>query len=264
MDVASGFDHKYTNTFYILPHLDLNEFPDLGKPVRDKDAKTFGCFCFQSDPLSTYNVLPKRGFVPGERCQFTVELNNDSEIGIDEVSLKLTEYTTFYVREPTRRTKEHKRILWSKEFECPRGINKLVMALQNKVFSTELYFDPSDKFKVFQGCGIMDADYRIKSEARVYGCRTNLENRTAIIIGTVPIHAENSEHNNVPLAPMMPSAPLPDSPTAPLDVIEEQPLPSYNEVAFKPPIVLPPRGGNNFGWVVSPNAEQSNKDETRK
>lgn len=74
MDVPWGFDTKETQSFYVVPHLDLNEFPYLREPARVDASKTFGCCCWESDPLKIVNVLPQKGFIPGERVPFTLEV----------------------------------------------------------------------------------------------------------------------------------------------------------------------------------------------
>jgi len=249
MEIPWGFDAKETYTFDVLPHMDLNEFPELLNPVKAEAAKTFGCCCWESDPLQVFNVLPKRGYAPGEPVLCSLEMKNNSDVKISSAEVALYEKVSYIARTPHSKTRTDKRRLWAHVFS-----EEAVLPLQNKIFSTQFILDPAMGLKTFGSCGIITVEYYIKSDAIVSGCHSNLDNHTTITIGTIPfINMPNNMLPHVPLAPMidmpiMPSAPA-DLASMPPGIVCEQPLPSYNDA------VLKPSGGLSIGWAVRPTEE---------
>lgn len=256
MDVPWGFDNKETVSFNLRPRVNLNEFPQLREPIRSQAHKTFGCCCWESDPLRIYNILPQGAFVPGDRVQYTLELNNDSDVSIDSATVKLVENITYHAYSPSSRTREDGRTLWQHEFS---GHTQLVAAMQNKVFTCDLHFNPSWNFNFFDGCDIITVEYYIKATARVSGCHTNLDNHTTIRMGTVPLaYGGTQPAITAPLAPMpmpFPSAPVDNASAPPAEPISEQPLPSYNDTVLKPP------QATGIGWSGASNMETRKKDK---
>lgn len=258
MNIPWDFDETERTTFYIIPRYDLNEFPHLQEPVREASRKTFGCCCWESDPLHIYNILPRSGFVPGDRVPYSLEFNNDSDVSIDGATVKLVEKIVYHAHSPRSDTRHHERTLWRHEFS---GNNRnFVAAMQNKVYSTDIYFDPSWNFKFFNGCGIITVEYYLKSEAHTSGCHTNLSNYTWVTMGTIPFRSNASMLT--PLAPIMPypSAPtdLPTAPPAePVGPVTEQPLPSYSDTQSKPVLLMPQAPG--IGWAGVSNLETRKK-----
>lgn len=198
MDVTWGFDNKERLTFYIIPRFDLNEFPLLQEPVRVAAGKSFGFCCCESNPLHIYNILPCSGFVPGDNIQYSLEMNNRSNVTINRVTVKLVERIVYHAYCPWHDTRVEDRTLWRHEF----SINNR----QNKVYSTNIHFNPGWNFHFFIGCGIITVEYYIKSKARTSGCHTNLSNCTRIIIGTVPFRNfdPSSAPSNIPTLPAEP------------------------------------------------------------
>lgn len=230
MDIPWDFDEKERISFNIIPHCDLNEFPRLREPVRAKAYKTFGCCCWESDPLRIYNVLPRSGFAPGDRVQYSLEMDNSSDVAIDRARVRLVEKIIFHADSSRSRTRQKKRTFWAHEFSGQ-------FTLHNQVFSTDLYFHPSWDLHYFTGCRIITVEYYIESKAETLGWHSNLNNITTIKLGTVSL--ENYADDLLSMAPMMLLPPLNsiDLPSAPpVEPITEQPLPSYNETLSKPPV----------------------------
>lgn len=243
MDMPAGFAEKEILFFYLNPRCDLNEFPHLRGPVRAAAKKTFGCCCWKSDPLHIYNVLPCRGYVPGDHVEYSLEMNNDSNVPIKGAKVKLVEKIVFHALSPSggiSQIRNNFRTLWRHEFS---GDNRqLVAAMQNKIFSAHLHFDPSWNFRFFDTCGIITVEHYFMSVAQTSGCHTNLSNYTTIKMGIIPFGGCGA----IPMAPTMllPSAPA-DFPSAPPAPITEQPLPSYNDTQFKPTNFIQATG---IGW----------------
>lgn len=205
MDIPWAFAKKERANFYVNPRIDLNEYPHLRGPVRAAAGKTFGFCCWGSKPLHIYNVLPRGGYVPGDRIQYSLELNNDSNISINGATVILVEKTEYHAFRGTTlrslhsrhyddyedyeycqrsKTRENCRTLWRHEFSGNR--HQLVAAMQKKVLTTDLHFAPFWNFRFFGGCNIITVRYYLISEARTSGFHTNLTNCTYIYMGTIP------------------------------------------------------------------------------
>uniref|UniRef100_A0A336LUC5 CSON004664 protein n=1 Tax=Culicoides sonorensis TaxID=179676 RepID=A0A336LUC5_CULSO len=247
-DIAWGFDKDYTAPFSVSSKLDLNEFPELREPVKQIKEKIFGCCCCESDPMQMINLLPKKGFVPGDVIPITIEIDNNSDVRIDFIKVKLKEHTNFITHSPRTDTRSDSRTLNEHFFHTA------VAPFQKKIFETTFYLDPSIDYKLFNGCAIIYTEYFIKSEAESSGCHTNPENSTNITIGTIPFinNTMTNGSNNVVPVMMMPSAPAIFNPTAPPGgVIVEQPLPSYHEItANAPSPFMSPSTSGGIGWNV--------------
>lgn len=200
IDVPWSFAKKQKAQFFVYPHLDLNEFQYLRHPVRDPAYETYGFCCWKQKPLYVFNVLPRGGFVPGERVRFTLELSNQSEVSIYRATVKLIErivyrgtcdYSRHYTDRhhtytdtfPHSRTRGEERKLWQCEFNTS---STLVAGMQDKVCSIDLYFDPAWNFHCFNGTSIMTVQYYFKSEACIRGLHSNLTHITCITMGTIP------------------------------------------------------------------------------
>lgn len=246
-DISWGFDKDSTTTFYIRSGLDLNEFSHLKDPVKEIEQKIFGCCCCESDPMQLVNVLPKSGYVPGETIPVTIEIDNNSDVRIDFVRVKLKENLTFITRSPRTDTKHETTTINEHFFQTA------VAPFQKKLFQTTFYLDPSYDWKLYNGCGIISCEYYLKSEAEASGCHSNPSNSTKITVGTIPFAEVMTNVSGYPLAPLItaPTAPAIFNPTAPTNgVIIEQPLPSYHEVTPRGPSPIPPYPGasGGVGW----------------
>lgn len=223
IDVPWYFDKKETAPFFLRPQFNLNEFQHLREPVHAEAKKTFGCLWWESEPLHIYNILPRSGYVPGDRVLFTLEFSNESDVSIQSATVELVEKIVYYAQNPHPKSREVCRTLWKHVFtglESPQ----LVAALQKNIFSANLHFDPAWGFLCLAGCGIITVEYYIRSEAHISGCHINLTNHTSVTMGTVPF-----ENNVVPLPHILISAPVCDTEPSTAKPILVQPLPSYND-----------------------------------
>ncbi|XP_063700379.1 arrestin domain-containing protein 2-like [Culicoides brevitarsis] len=232
-DISWGFDKDSSSTFYVTSRLDLNEFPHLLEPVKDVREKTFGCCCCKTDPMQLINILPRAGFVLGEFIPVTIQIVNNSDVRIEGVRVKFKEEITFITRSPRTDTRSSTKTLNEHFFETP------IAPYQNKIFQTEFFLDPEHDFKLFNGCGIINSEYYIISEAEASGCHSNPTQSTKITIGTIPFNVLQTNGNGIFNA------------TAPVDapVVVEQPLPTYQEAA-RAPSPLPGASGG-IGWNVA-------------
>lgn len=229
--VPWGFDKNETTRFYVTSKVDLNQLSYLREPVRQAKEKIFGCCCCESDPMQLINILPRGGFVPGESIPVSIEVDNNSDVRIDFVRVKLREDLGFFTRSPSSQKRSESVTINEHIFRTK------VDPFQKKLFQVDFYLNPNREWKIFNGCGIITCEYFLKSEAEASGCHKNPDNTTKVIIGTIPFE-DSSNVTEIPTAPMVFDA------TAPEDVaITEQPLPSYNDV-------VAPGPSDGIGWNV--------------
>jgi len=184
IDVPWEFDKNEVVTFFLSPRFDLNEFQHLREPVRSEAKKTFGFFCCESEPFYIFNILPRSGFVPGDRVLFTLELSNENDVSIQGATVELIEKIVYHAQNSHSKTRKVCRTLWKHVFSGFE--NQLEASLKNKFFSTNLYFDPAWEFCILTECRIITVKYYIRSEVRFSGCHLNLSNQTSITMGTIP------------------------------------------------------------------------------
>lgn len=144
-----------------------------------------------------------------------VEVHNNSGVSIDWVSIRLKERLTFVTNSPfvNKKTETNK----LNNYRFPSS----VPPYQKRLLKYHLLLDPNYDWKIFPLCRFIKCDYFIETEAESSGCHTNLENSTIVIIGTEPL-------KNVPNEASALTS-IPSSPSASLDIVWKQPLPSYYE-----------------------------------
>lgn len=250
IDIKWGFDDKFVECFYVAPKFNLNEHRYLQAAQDDQEDKTFGCCCWQSEPLKLVTKLPRQGYVPGESIKFQVEVNNESDVDIDSMEVKLKEKITYFTHTPSQKSRTTDRELWRNDWIQDRAV---VHKLQKKMFDVEIFLNPTLEFKVFNNCSIIVAEYFLKVNAIPGGCHSRLSNITGITIGTIPFDEFPLPNDFVPLAPYgpVPSAPADLASAPPGGIVFEQPLPNYHDAVYNPqkPSITN-KDNNAIGWAI--------------
>lgn len=226
---AKPDDLILANYFKVAPKFDLNAIPNLKEPVRDEQQKTFGCCCFESDPLSLTTFLPSQGFVPGERFRLFLQISNDSDVKIRSTHIKLKEIVTFHAQRPAVKCRTRSRVLWAHSFQ---GVGLLVMPCQKKLIELEVFLDSNYGFKILTGCDLISCEYLIKTELVPSKFYKSLISQIRIIVGTVPFQETDQTSSTLSIPIILLSGP--DETTSNEDVvITEQPLPTYSSIVGK-------------------------------
>lgn len=61
----------------------------MQKPKKEEKEKFYCCCCCESGPMTLVLCIPYTGFVPGQIIPLTIELDNNSNVAIEEVKIKL-------------------------------------------------------------------------------------------------------------------------------------------------------------------------------
>lgn len=83
------FNQKFKRRFTVLKHLDLNQFPDLQRPLKVDDKKDFTWSMFTKGPINLSAAIPLGGFVPGQALPFTIFVDNPSKVDVTSIEIKL-------------------------------------------------------------------------------------------------------------------------------------------------------------------------------
>ncbi|GLH08780.1 Uncharacterized protein GBIM_13956, partial [Gryllus bimaculatus] len=69
-------NHEVKVAYTVLSVLDLNNITNLQEPRTASDEQTLCCWCCRSGPVSLAAALPFTGYVPGQRAQVQLEVDN--------------------------------------------------------------------------------------------------------------------------------------------------------------------------------------------
>lgn len=126
-----------------------------------EDSKTFCCLCCGSPPLSVNVSLPVRGYVPGQKIQMKVDVENQSGKEIEVVKLKLQKVINYTASTPRPETK----VVESTVAEVSKG-----PVGGNETTSYEQTLDvPPLPPSNLRNCKIIDVSYKLNVEACVSG-----------------------------------------------------------------------------------------------
>lgn len=184
LKVQSQPDHEaYRFHFTVGPVVDLANIVELSNPLMNSDLKTFGFGCMPGKALTATVKMPAAGFAPGETTLVFVDVNNETNIRIVDVRIRLIEVLTYYMGKGERNI-NRERILCTHNLPLDNG--SIRPGEQQEVF-TELYFDPHFYFKFFTDINFLIlAQYFIECEVVPTKYHSKLHFRTPIAIGTIP------------------------------------------------------------------------------
>ncbi|XP_059470670.1 arrestin domain-containing protein 17-like isoform X2 [Neocloeon triangulifer] len=171
-------DYKTKEPFYVICPLDLNSFPQLPAPVTREWTKKFWCLCCTSGHVNVILTVPVGGAVPGETLLPTLDVENNSRVSLDGVSLKLIKSVTYHARAGS----------------CTKNIQISVGQLylgpleagQSRTYERVALPIPSLPPSYLLHCKLIDLDYFVEASFRPAGLRRNFEVQAPLVIGTIP------------------------------------------------------------------------------
>ncbi|KFB40717.1 AGAP001894-PA-like protein [Anopheles sinensis] len=181
LDRPWKFDQDIKMAFTVISPVDLNLNPRVKEPFKLELEKTFCCFCCASGPLSLIVHIPVTGFVSGQTVPVTVECDNASNVGVDQITLSLRKLLAFHVHTPRRETKRKKEVVTSISMGP-------IQAGNSQTWQQNIQIPPLPPSNLVN-CGIIDVDYDIKVVAEVSGMHANLDGNIPIVLGTVPLES---------------------------------------------------------------------------
>ncbi|RZF46314.1 hypothetical protein LSTR_LSTR010169 [Laodelphax striatellus] len=195
-------DQHATAIFTVVTPVDLNYNVKAKEPVKMEVEKSFCCCWCQSGPLQLVLAMPYSGFVPGQSMPLTLEVDNASNVRVDNVVVKLEKVLNWKARDPQTKTRTDHVELSKLALEGiePNGSKSW----------TQLMPIPNLPPVNLDQSTIISCTYTLTAVAEVSGCHSNLSVEVPVFLGTVPIYQP-------PLAAAAGGdAPQPSAPEAPI------------------------------------------------
>ncbi|KRT85285.1 hypothetical protein AMK59_168, partial [Oryctes borbonicus] len=139
--------------FTVVSPYDLNRFPNLLSPAKVQAEKYFCCCCCKSGPLAAILMVPKTGYVCGERIPIIVEIDNASTTSISEVTIKFQQHTTFHSHYPNRSVKREVKVFEKMKLGAVSGKD-------SKTWNQMLQIPPLPPSSLGY-CSIIESEYQL-------------------------------------------------------------------------------------------------------
>ncbi|XP_020282949.1 arrestin domain-containing protein 17 [Pseudomyrmex gracilis] len=191
LDRPWKFDQDVKSPFTVILPFDLNQEPRAAESVQEEMNKTFWCLCCATPSLTVNFSLPVRGYVPGQSMPIKINVQNLSNIVVNNIKLILCKIVTFHATTPRTDTRTEEIVV--------REVSKGPFENGETNYEQQLDIPPVPPSNL-TNCHIIDLEYNLKVEACVEGWyHRNLSAKTPIFVGTIPLAVYHA-----------PSAPPPD------------------------------------------------------
>ncbi|KAI5698365.1 hypothetical protein M8J76_014715 [Diaphorina citri] len=179
LDRPWKFDKTAEAMFSVVTPYDLNTDMRAKEPINQNVSKTFRFLWRQSGPLTLSVSAPFSGFVPGQTIPISIDVENGSNIAVDDVVIKLTKYMTWKVTEPDSSEKNDKSDLVSEQ-------------LGGVVINSDEHWNHQLVVPVFpyvnlNNCHIILQEFKLSVTAKVSGVHKDLVVKVPIVMGSIPI-----------------------------------------------------------------------------
>lgn len=180
-------DRPWTNnkefrlSFSVIKPEDLNTNPSLAIPTKSEIIRHFYCCCFKSKPFFMSASVPFSGFVPGQKLDLTIFMNNQSNVDVEGTKLSLERNTQYISQNPRKKIRSE--LLTVKEVYGPGMIK-----CGSGEIKISLVIPPLSPTNV-NYCRVITTCYQLRVMAKVSGAHKNPHLNIPIKIGTKPLLA---------------------------------------------------------------------------
>ncbi|XP_059483165.1 arrestin domain-containing protein 17-like [Neocloeon triangulifer] len=232
VDKPCARDHESKTLFTIICPLDLNRFPHLSIQADASDVKKFWGLFRRSKPTTVILRLPESGIVPGQLINPNIDIENNSDVRINQVKLSLVMNSVFTAMGVKKMDK--KVIL-----ESHLGA---VEPKQSRTWFRGIFIQvPAVPPSGLSNCTLIDVSYKLKLVAEPERPHLNINVSLPLTVGTIPFQSHfgsfNAANNGIipPVGwnnpePSAPSDSMPEPPeSTDASYYSSMPPPSYEE-----------------------------------
>ncbi|CAH1778275.1 unnamed protein product [Owenia fusiformis] len=185
VEIPWHFNQKTTRAFSVVGSLDLNNEPDLLKPIQVESDKEMKFLFFKQGSISATFSLNRRGYVAGEVVQINAAITNNSSRKIKHTRVDFHQQIAYHAtwsglaagRQKTQWSSHH--LAFIKKGE--------VNAHSTQIWENELIQIPALPPSRLGSCDFIDINYILTLKIRPAGSSTSLQIPIEIVIGTVPL-----------------------------------------------------------------------------
>ncbi|KAK5638900.1 hypothetical protein RI129_013195 [Pyrocoelia pectoralis] len=186
------FDIESVAVFNVMSPLDLNSIPRITEPVElSVDKVLCSCWCNNNDALTFTFTLPTTGYVPGQNVKIGVYVQNLTNVNVDRVKFKISQFVEYTVNTPSTRVRNCDDVV----VDCYDGG---IGAHGEKSWTATLLIPLDKSFPNMKDCNLIRITYRLKGVALIPYPHTNLSAFVPLTIGHIPLVGGNF---NVTLGP---------------------------------------------------------------
>lgn len=98
------FDIDRETELNVKAFVDLNDEPELARPIGGLSEFTAGIMCVRSGPITVELRVGRRGYVPGDTIQLSADVDNSSRYKLYHCHLALVQHATFRAGRKLRKT----------------------------------------------------------------------------------------------------------------------------------------------------------------
>lgn len=102
VDLPSAFDKKAKKYYTVLHDLDLNKKPQLANTAHKQEQKKLTCFFSKKKTILGSMTISRTGFVPNERIQVQVQIENRSSVKVTNSKVTLVQMVELIGRHGSR------------------------------------------------------------------------------------------------------------------------------------------------------------------
>ncbi|CRK98609.1 CLUMA_CG012196, isoform A [Clunio marinus] len=200
-------DKEFRLSFTVIKAEDLNLVtPSLFLPAKSEIIRRFYCCCFKSKPFQMCVSIPFTGYVPGQKIEVTIHMNNQSNIDIEGTKVSLERGIQYISQAPRKKIRFESltvcEIFGTGMRACGLGEFKILLPLPPLAPTNMDY------------CSVLTTSYQLKVLAKASGAHKNPHLNIPITIGTIPLrssvqapHYDAVMNNSIASSSSHPSAP---------------------------------------------------------
>ncbi|CAI6347107.1 unnamed protein product [Macrosiphum euphorbiae] len=166
--------------FEVISPTHLNNEPSLAKPKTALKEKYYCCCLCKSGPMTLIVHIPGSGFLPGQSIPVTVELDNNSNVDVDTIKIKLDRTLEYRSQFPSSKINyEHNEI-----------VNVYIDGVEkhdSKTRVEQLQIPNGLTVPNLKHCEIITDKYFLNVEAHVKGAHLNEVASIKIQLGSTPL-----------------------------------------------------------------------------